>query len=298
MNIWSYALIGSLFMVVILLLIKINLLQKSAKEIKDALGHILKSETNSLIDISSRDKYLCELAESINIELRKLRSERQGYEQGNLQIKESITNISHDLRTPLTAICGYLDLLESEEKSEKAKEYIKIIENRTKVLTELTDELFKSSLINSIISKESYEDVVLNNVLAETISGYYIVLKERKINPEIYMPEGDIVSKLNRKALSRIFENIIGNAIKYSDGDLKIVLSEDGEITFSNYASKLNEIEVGKLFNRFYTVETRKKSTGLGLSIAKVLTEEMNGRIKAEYCDGKIKISLLFSERG
>ncbi len=296
MNIWSYVVIGILFIVVILLLIKVYLLRKSAREIKVAFDHILNTETNRLIDISTRDKYLCELAESINIQLRKLRSERQRYNRGNLEVKESITNISHDLRTPLTAIYGYLDLLENEEKSETVERYIKVIENRTNVLKELTEELFRYSIITSTINETSYEDVILNNVLEETISVYYIALKERNITPNIYIPEKDIIRKLNKKALSRIFENIISNAIKYSDGDLNIMLSINGEIIFSNYASNLNKIEVGKLFKRFYTVETGKKSTGLGLSIARILTEEMHGRIDANYHDGKISICILFPE--
>lgn len=296
MSIWCWALIGILSIIITFLIGKVYLLQKSAREIKNDLHHILNNETNILIGISSRDKYLCELVESLNIELRQLRSDRQNYNKGNQEIKESITNISHDLRTPLTAICGYLDLLEKEEKSQKVEEYIKIIENRSKVLVELTEELFKSSLITSTINKESYEDVKINSILEETISSYYTLLKERNINPEVHMPEEPVVKSLDPKALSRIFENIISNVIKYSDGDLKIVLFETGEITFSNYASRLNEIEVGKLFNRYYTVDTRKKSTGLGLSIAKVLTKEMNGRIKAEYCQGKINISLFFCE--
>lgn len=83
---------------------------------------------------------------------------------------------------------------------------------------------------------------------------------------------------------------------EYSDGDLQIVLSEDGSILFSNHASGLDEIETGKLFDRFYTVETAKKSTGLGLSITKILTERMGGSIIADYVEGRLNIRIFFSE--
>lgn len=99
---------------------------------------------------------------------------------------------------------------------------------------------------------------------------------------------------LDKNALFRIFENIIGNAIKYSDGDLQIALSKQGQITFSNHAAGLNEIDVQRLFDRLYTIETAKKSTGLGLSIAKTLTEQMHGHITARYEKDVLFIDLMF----
>ena len=89
--------------------------------------------------------------------------------------------------------------------------------------------------------------------------------------------------------MSRVFSNLISNAIKYSDGDLEIVLSERGEVIFSNMASGLDEIQVGRLFERFYTVEAARKSTGLGLAISKTLVEEMNGTISAKYENGRVE---------
>ena len=92
----------------------------------------------------------------------------------------------------------------------------------------------------------------------------------------------------------RIVSNIISNAMKYSDGDFNVLLKENGTIQFSNRASKLDEVQVGHLFDRFYTVENVQNATGLGLSIAKTLTEEMKGHIDAVYQDGVLKITLTF----
>lgn len=102
--------------------------------------------------------------------------------------------------------------------------------------------------------------------------------------------------RLNQAALSRVFENILNNAVKYSDGDLDISLSDDGKIIFSNTAISLDEVQVGKLFDRFYTVEAARRSTGLGLAIAKTLVEQMNGKIEANYKNKKISIVVSFSE--
>ena len=102
--------------------------------------------------------------------------------------------------------------------------------------------------------------------------------------------------RLNQAALSRVFGNILNNAVKYSDGDLDISLSDDGKFIFSNTAISLDEVQVGKLFDRFYTVEAARRSTGLGLAIAKTLVEQMNGKIEANYKNKKISIVVSFSE--
>lgn len=99
---------------------------------------------------------------------------------------------------------------------------------------------------------------------------------------------------LDRTALSRIYSNLLQNALKYSDGDLNIELTESGGITFSNTAAELTEVQVGRLFDRFYTVEAARNSTGLGLSIARTLVEQMHGTISARYEDNKLFIHILF----
>lgn len=294
MEVWLWAIIGIMALLIIALLIKIYILQKAAKEIANAFADKLISDTNTLIDVSSGDKSMRNLAKAINIQLRKLCAERHRFQQGDTELKNAITNISHDLRTPLTAICGYLDLLEQEEKSETVERYIEIIKNRTEMLIQLTEELFRYSIIISNENLFVNEPVTINNVLEESIAAFYIFLSERNISPNIQLPENKVVRTLNRSALVRVFFNLLNNAIKYSDGDLDITLSETGEITFTNTASKLNEIQVGKLFDRFYTVEAARKSTGLGLAIARTLTEQMGGNISAEYLAGKLSIRILF----
>lgn len=296
MEVWAWLIAGILLLIIIILLLKIYWMRKAAKEIKEAFEDRISKDTNTLIDISCRDPYMCGLAESINIQLRKLRSERHCYQQGDLKIKEAVTNISHDLRTPLTAVCGYLDLLEREEKSEAVGRYLEVIRNRTEALKRLINELFRYTAVTSAMDVRDFETVVLNSVLEESISAYYAVLKQASINPQITMTETKIRRKIDRNALARIFENIIGNAVKYGDGDLVICLKESGEITFSNSALRLDEIQAGKLFERFYTVESAEKSTGVGLSIAKTLTEQMNGVITSSYMGGRLNITITFPD--
>lgn len=294
MNCWLSVIIVFLLLIIIALSIKIYLMQKSVDEIIDAFSDRLKTDTNTLIDISCRDRHMRCLAKNINDELKKLRADRRKFQQGDKELKDAVTNISHDLRTPLTAICGYLDLLENEEKSPDARRYLKIITERTEVLKQLTTELFKYSVITSTFDKKVPEPIELNSALEESLAAHYAVIKQGNIVPQLSFTQNKIVCLLNKNALMRIFQNIISNAVKYSDGDLMISLSDDGEITFSNHARLLDDVQVGRLFDRFYTVETAEKSTGLGLSIARVLTRQMNGTITADFNDDILSIHIKF----
>jgi hypothetical protein len=294
MEIWLLVLVGIMAFIIIALLIKIYLIRKSAREINDAFADRLVTDTNTLIDISSHDKYMRLLAVSINEQLQKLREERHRFKQGDAEIKDAVTNISHDLRTPLTAIYGYLDLLEKEEKSDNVNRYIAIISDRIDNLKQLTEELFKYSALISTKEDMKIEKVAVNDVLEESIAAFYATLKGRNITPTISMPDTKVYCYLDRQALSRVFSNLLNNAIKYSDGDLDIVLTNNGEITFSNTATRLDELQVEKLFDRFYTVETARKSTGLGLSIARTLVEQMGGEITARCESGRLRIGIIF----
>lgn len=299
MGYWLFLIIVILLIVIFLLLMKLYLLRRSAREILAGLCRYLETETNVLIDISGRDRYMRRLALELNRQLRILRAQRRRLNQGNMELKNAVANISHDLRTPLTAICGYLDLLEKEEITREAQRYLAIIRNRTELLEQLTEELFDYSVILSsgpvpagLYSEE--ETVILNEVLENSIAAFYTALTEAGIAPDIQIPEQKIERTLNRFALSRVFSNLLNNAIKYSDGDLDITLLETGEIIFTNGASSLDEVQVEKLFDRFYTVEEARKSTGLGLSIARTLVEQMHGKIDAGYHAGRLTITICF----
>lgn len=121
-------------------------------------------------------------------------------------------------------------------------------------------------------------------------------MQEKGIQPEIELPEEPVFRELDAGAVNRIFSNIISNALKYSDGDPSVVMDKNGCVTFSNTAHNLNYVTVGRLFDRFYTVEASRNSTGLGLSIAKLLIERMGGSIGAIYNNDKLQIKIIFAK--
>ena len=285
---------GILSVIIIALCVKIYLLKKSMIEICSELEEHLFTDTNTLISISSGDRHIRYLAAKLNKQLCLLRQQRQRYLNGDLELKEAITNISHDLRTPLTSICGYLDLIEQQEKSEDIERYLGYIENRVQALKQLTEELFRYSIIISTAEDMVFETVNINGVLEESLAAFFAALTKRGITPTVHMPEKKILRCLNKVALSRIFSNILNNVLKYSNGDLDISMLDNGEIVFTNTAAELNEVQVGKLFDRFFSVEAARNSTGLGLAISKTLVEQMNGTITAQYKDSKLSICIAF----
>lgn len=295
MEFWLWAVIGILLCVILGLLVKLHLMRRSAREIEAGFALRLTTETNTLIGLSSRDRYMRSLAGSVNAQLRALRAERQRFQQGDQELKDAVTNISHDLRTPLTAICGYLDLLAREEKTETVERYLSLIGNRTDALKQLTEELFRYSVISST-REERWENLSLSSQLEESLASYYGAFVQRGIMPEVSIPEREVVRRLDRSSILRIFGNIISNVLKYSDGDCVVTLMEDGIVTFANRSEGLDSVAVGRLFDRFYTVETGRSSTGLGLAIAKLLTERMGGSIRAEYQGDRLEIILQFPE--
>lgn len=269
-------------------------LQNSIQEVADELDEKLKTDTNTLISISSGNRKIRSLAEQMNRQLMELRTEQLKLKQGDTELKTAITNVSHDLRTPLTAICGYLDLLEQETLPDRAEKYFEVIRERTNAMRSLTEELFQYSVISLKEDELHVEQVCVNDILEQSLAGFYGVFTKESIVPDIQMTEIRVMRLLDKAALRRIFDNILSNAARYTDGDLKVKLFSDGRITFSNHAAKIDRVQAERLFERFYTVESAKNSTGLGLSIARLLTEKMAGNIKAEYANGELVIQVGF----
>lgn len=290
-----YILCAVLGIMCVSLLIKIIVMKRSAREISQNLTEKLSEDTNTLIDLSSADADMQKLAAELNIQLKELRAERIRCRQGDEELKVAVTNISHDLRTPLTAISGYLDLLDREETSNEVRGFLTQIRGRTNAMNRLTEELFQYSIAASQDPK--LERVCLNDVIEESAAALYGAITERGITPNINIPEKRVERISDKSALMRIFGNILGNAVKYSSGDLNITLTENGTVTFANTSEHLKNADAERLFDRFYTVETGNSSTGLGLSIAKLLTEKLGGGISAEIDGCRLIITVSFPLR-
>ena len=305
MNIWFIISI-ILFVICMILIIKIYLNNKDIKKIGENLEEILTNDTNNLITVTTSNKQIKKVAGKLNTELKKLRKVKIQYENGSEELKRTITNISHDMRTPLTAISGYIELMENNieaeevnnskskiiRREENKQKYLKIIKRKTSELIELTEQLFKFSTTMDTLWKIDKENCCINEILEEILAEYYSIFKKKNIVPEINICNEMIYKNLNKNSLIRIFENILSNMIKYSDGNFKIKLERSGKIIFSNKAKKLDTTTVQKIFDRYFTVENANNVTGVGLSIAKQLVEINKGNIIAKYMDGNLVIEV------
>ena len=193
--------------------------------------------------------------------------------------------------TLIRLICGL-----QEPHSPRGKRYLAVIRERTDAMRTMTEELFRYSVVTAATDELNREPVCLNHVLEQGLAGFYSALSARGITPEIQLAETAVVRELDAAALRRIFDNILSNAAKYSDGDLVVRLMPDGAVTFTNSARSLNRVQAERLFDRFFTVETASGSTGLGLSIARLLTEKMGGSIDAAYSGGRLTIRVAFPQ--
>ena len=293
MNLLPWILVALLGVLLLILAGKVYTLRKSARQLREGMARQLEHETNTLLSVSSGDREMRALADALNWQLAQLRAERQRYQHGDLELKEAITNISHDLRTPLTAIVGYLALLEGEEKSEAVERYLSQISNRTQVLHQLSEELFAYALLTAPQPLHP-QRVDLRALVEEALLSYCGAMEQRGMEPTIQLPDGRVERTLDPTAAGRVLSNIISNALKYSAGDFSVTMTPNGVITFANSAPDLNPVLVQRLFDRFFTVETARHSTGLGLSIAKLLTQQMEGTLEAKYQEGQLVITLSF----
>ena len=281
--------------VAIVLGVKVWLLRRGAKALRLDLAQKLREDTNTLLSLPCRDKELRRLASSLNEELRLLRKERLRYQQGDRELKEAVVNVSHDLRTPLTALSGYVELLKGEALSPAGQRYLSQIEDRAQAMQAMTEELFRYSLAAEETAL-TLEPVDLRAAVEEALLSFYGAFQQKGVVPQLSLPQGPVTRQLDKAALSRVLGNILTNALKYSPGELAVALSPAGVLTFSNPAPDLDPVSAGRLFHRFYTVESSAQSTGLGLSIARELTQRLGGTISARWESGRLQVELTFPE--
>ena len=277
------------------------------KEIKNILNQLKNyniRKTEKKIDITLLDKDIEKMTIEINnlIDLHALSNiEKKSAER---ELKQAIANISHDLRTPLTSILGYIQLIEKPEVTdEERKEYLAIAKDRAKRLQILLNDFFELSVIESVDHSLKLGKLGLNSIVEEIVINLYDKFNEQQIVPSIKIPQEQMNIIGDESAIKRVIENLVINAIRYSDGNVSITLERNNtkiNLTISNDVKDITEKDVELFFNRFYTADQTRsgKGTGLGLSIAKALMDKMNGKLSAELKDSwlYVKCSWILTE--
>lgn len=280
-----------LICLLIILYIRHYLYRRQIKNICRRLKYIQENDTNMLIPVDIDAKEINELVSMINDTNLSFRNEIIKYRRKDEMLKEAITNLSHDIRTPLTSLNGYFQLLEESDNAADNKRYMGIIQGRIDVLKALLEELFTYTKLQN----DSYElELGLENmqeIIKETVVSFYQEFKEKGIVPEIEFDDGEIPGICSKAAFGRVIYNVIKNAVVHGNQSICLMAKRRGEeLVFicRNKVENPEEIDVSHVFDRFYKADKSRRdiSTGLGLAIAKQLAVKMNGNIEARL-DGE-----------
>ena len=290
----------SLTILIVLLIIFIL----KTKEINRLTLELKKLNSEGKIEklrLSLPNKNIENLIVEINTLIDDKRKMENIYKEKDMELREAIANMAHDLRTPLTSIMGYVYLLNDDKlDKEERKEYLKIIEKRSLVLNDLITNFYGLSRIQADQYEIKLEPVNLELVLGEIIAAFYETLDYKFGEPEINIEEGLGPVLGDKQALNRIFTNLIENIIKHGEGEVKISLKKKNKyivMEFSNKAEELESKDVNRIFEKFFTKDRMRtgQNTGLGLAIVKLLVEKQGQKIEAKKVGNRLVINIIWS---
>ena len=270
--------------IILFLCLKLFLVKKEMRRITEELL-AKEDESNVCVDFIDRDLQKLVLVIN-NLYDRILRIKAENREEEKM-LRESVSMISHDMRTPLTSIIGYLQVAKKSTDKEEILQNLDIALERAKYLNRLVNDFFELSLIESGQVESKPERVNISELICEEILAESPAIDARGIEPVFLQADENIYVMADRKLLARVIQNLTSNAVKYSDGRLEFRLEElagASHIAMPILSSTVQEIETDKIFRRFYKEDSArsKGGAGLGLYIVKCFVECMNGTVRAE----------------
>ncbi|WP_211655498.1 sensor histidine kinase [Planococcus alpniumensis] len=295
----TYSFIATIASIYFLSALLLN--QRQIKEVRKKLIYLEQRDTQKEITLGTSNKEMIAFIESLNTLLGKYRNTGHKIESKNNAFRETITSLSHDLRTPLTTANGYIQLLSEEDLSGEQLEHVLIIEERITAVKKLLDQLFEFARVEADELELNNEPIDLNNVLRDTLATYYIDFEKKGFVPTISIPNEPFIIFGDKEAIKRVFSNVVYNALLYGEGNYVIHSTQGNRrytISFSNHSSTVLEEDITHIFDRFYTTDKSrsKKTTGLGLAIAKRLIEKTGGDITASLENKNFSITIVFEK--
>lgn len=277
----------------IILFTKLHSYKKQIRDITAQIKEFKDRKTNKKINTKITDKSIEELAFEINEYLELYKRNEQEKVTFENTLKQGIANMSHDLRTPLTSIIGYLKLLEKDEIDKE--EALAILKNKTNKLNVLINDFFELASVESEDYELDITKVNLTNIVRDEVLSLYESFESRGFEPKINILDKPIFIMGDKDSLERIVDNLLSNTLKYAERDIKINLEEvsvKAVLTISNVCTTLGKEDVVHIFDRFYMADQVRKGqgVGLGLSIVKSLIEKMNGNITAKLEEDELSI--------
>lgn len=272
-------------------------MRKATKELEKTMDY----SYNKQLTIQLFDKDLTKLTTAFNKNLEYQKKLKLEAEQSQIQLKQSVSDIAHDLRTPVTVIKGNLQMLDMEsELSAKEKEYITICKNKTDVLKSMIDDFFELSFMESEEMEVNLSKVDLTDFAVQFLVDHEALIRENHLEPEIVLPEKSIFIMADRQLLLRMFGNLLSNIITHTQDTFSLVVTEVGEeiiVRFSNPVNSGNLPDVEHIFDRTYRgnkARTGGGPGGLGLYIVKLLAGKQNARVQAKCENNRLIIETVF----
>ena len=283
----------------IFLLIRLWVIKNNLKNIASELEKTRESDYDRLLRITLNDKDMNRMVTELNRNLDHQNELKLKEEAARKQMEQSVADIAHDLRTPLTVVKGNLQMLSEEKKlSEEGRQYLEVSARKTDTLKNMVDEFFELSVLESDEQTAKLEQVDIVKFLAQFIIDHETMIRDNGLTPKIDFPERAVIVNAKEELLGRVFSNLLTNICKYAKDSFSIRVDADtAEVIMSNSLSSSDEIDVEHIFDRTYRADKarREGSAGLGLYIAKLLMEKQNGRISAEIRQQNIYFTLGFS---
>ena len=295
-----YIIIGILAGIIILQSIIIWKYQRQVKDICRQLAFLMKHDSNMLIHREFGLGGIGMLSDRLNDLLELRRKEKRYYQEKETLIADTYTNLSHDIRTPLTSLDGYFQLMEACENVEEQRRYLNIIHERIHSLNEMLEELFMFTKLKNESYSLELTSCCINRILKETVFSYYDDWVRREIQPDIQITEEQLYIDGNKQGLSRIIQNVIKNGLDHGEKKIRIVLKREQNravLQISNQVTASEQIDIEHVFDRFYKADAArsKTSTGLGLSIAREFVRRMNGEIGAKIEENEFIVEMSFN---
>lgn len=295
MVLWT---IAATVMVVVLILLLFSYrrqVKKTCRQLEFRNSH----KTNLRLTSSLPFSELNELIDCINNLIDLSQDVERISQKSETDLKEAITSLAHDIRTPLTSMDGYLQLLSQSQSEDERNHYLAVIHSRITVLEEMLEKLFTYTKLQSEAYILELEPLDFGKCVRDTVFSFYDEFQNKEIIPEISFCEEPLQIIGNEEALHRTIQNLIKNALEHGNTSISLSLTcEKSEVVFccSNDVQNTDEIDISKVFTKFYKADFARthSSTGLGLFIAKGLVERMNGRIIASLQGDVFKIEIGF----
>ena len=292
---WALAATAAALILIIILI----LYRRQIRKISRDLTFLKNNRTNLRLTSELPLPEINDLIDSVNDVLDREKEKRRETQKEEAQLRETVTNLSHDIRTPLTSLDGYFQLLSASGSEEERRKYTAIIQSRIASLKDMLEELFTYARLQDAGYEMDLERTDFARCAFDTTFSFYDEFQKKGIKPEIDFFEGHLFIQGNEEGIRRAIQNMIKNALVHGQTSISLSLEQkDGRAVFScsNDTANPQEIDMSQVFTRFYKADSARTHTsaGLGLSIAKGLVERMGGEISADLKENVFTVDIRF----